>query len=97
VKRDHTPSLSSQLEHVAAYFGTAAVLALGYPGRRPLLAIAVLLTGYAGLLEACQLWVPGRMARAIDSVAGSIGAWTGVFLAQLVRVALSSSARPGET
>jgi VanZ family protein len=84
----------SQLEHVVAYLAVASTLALGYPGRRQFLAIVVLLTVYAGALEIAQLWVPGRLARVIDWLAGSAGAWTGASLVAIVRSTASAWMRP---
>ena len=84
----------SQLEHVVAYFVTAAALALGYPSRRQFLVIVVMLTVYAGALEIAQLWVPGRLARVIDWAAGSAGAGTGASLVALLRSAVSMWNRP---
>jgi VanZ family protein len=80
----------SQLEHLAAYAATAAALALGHPGRRNLIVIALLLAVYAAALEVAQLWVPGRSARLIDAAAGALGAWIGVSLVVLLRRARSA-------
>jgi VanZ family protein len=86
----------SQLEHVAAYCATAAALAWGYPGRRNLLTVGLLLSAYAAMLEAGQLWVPGRTAQLIDAAAGALGAWIGISLAVALRLAWPA-ARPGPT
>ena len=78
--RPHTGA-PSQLEHYAAYLLVGFFLALGYPRRRNILAIAFFLALYAGLLECAQLYIPGRTARLIDALVGSIGAWTGIIFA----------------
>jgi len=76
---------SSHAEHLAAYFIAAALLTLGYPLRRDAAMIAMLLPIYAALLELLQLWVPDRMARPNDVVAGTLGAWSGIACAMLTR------------
>ena len=63
---------SQMAEHLAAFFLLGGFLALGY--RRNLLAVAVLVVAGVGLLELCQLVVPGRHARASDFVFNAIGA-----------------------
>ncbi len=85
----------SQLEHVAAYCATAAALACGYPGRRNLLTVGLLLTVYAAALETAQFFVPGRTARLIDVVAGGLGAWIGAGLVALLRRALAATTPQG--
>jgi len=81
--RPHLLSVS-QLEHFAAYLVAGAVLILGYSGVRPAVTTASALPIYAAILELIQLWVPGRSARLIDVVAGSLGAWAGVALILVV-------------
>ena len=80
--RPHTGA-PSPLEHYAAYLLVGFFLALGYPRRRNILAIAFLLALYAGLLECAQLYIPGRTARLIDALVSSMGAWTGIIFALL--------------
>jgi hypothetical protein len=46
---------SGKLEHFAAYFLTAVVLALGYRGWSRAIGIALLLSAYSGILEILQL------------------------------------------
>ena len=78
--RPHTGA-PSQLEHYAAYLMVGFFLALGYPRRRNILAIAFFLALYAGLLECAQLYIPGRTARLIDALVSSRGAGTGITFA----------------
>ena len=67
---------SGLLEHLVAYLGTASLLALGYPLRRPQVAIA--LVSYGGLLETFQAFIPDRTANPLDACASGIGALLGV-------------------
>ncbi|WP_407522293.1 hypothetical protein [Methylobacterium oryzisoli] len=69
-------SLAGQIEHVVAYAGTAAVLALGLP-RLSAWHLFVALVALAGVLEIGQRWIPGRTAQAIDFAASSLGAGLG--------------------
>ena len=69
--------LPGYIEHLFAYFGTAAVLTLAYP-RSPRLRLVGGLIVYAAVLELGQLYVPGRAAQGIDWAAGALGAVLGV-------------------
>jgi len=84
----------SQIEHASAYCATAAALAWGHAGRRNALTVGLLLTVYAAVLEATQIYVPGRSARLIDFAASGVGAWIGVGLVVLLRRAIIA-ATPG--
>ena len=74
------------IEHVAAYFGAASLLCLGFPDSKPAaqraftpaLSIGCLLTAYGGALEIAQLFVPGRGPGMMDWGADALGAWLGV-------------------
>jgi len=66
---------TGQLEHFAAYAGTAALLAAGYNAKGQLIGISVLLPVYAACLETLQILVPGRNAQVIDAAASTIGSW----------------------
>jgi VanZ family protein len=79
-----------KLEHVAAYFLTAAVLtaaaqSVGHFRSRHILLIAVLLPAYAGGLELLQVLIPGRTASFVDVVAGTIGCWLGICAMVMLR------------
>ena len=67
------------IEHAIAYFGTAGIFAFAYqdPRRWRLIAGFVVL---AGVLEAGQLWVPGRSSQVAAFAASSIGAIAGVLI-----------------
>lgn len=76
--------MPGQVEHFVAYLMTSFVLALAYPGRGKAILIALTLSGYSGILEILQLWIPGRHPRLTDVVVSSLGAWAGVLLVLIV-------------
>ncbi|MCC7046258.1 MAG: VanZ family protein [Alphaproteobacteria bacterium] len=65
---------SRHLEHFAAYFAVAGLLALVW-GRAPLalFGIGVLLMALAAAMELAQILVPGRTARLSDLAASDLG------------------------
>ena len=69
-----------KLEHLVAYMGAAALVALGSstPGERWQ---GLWLVPYAGALEIAQIFVPGRHSRFSDFVVSGIGALLGVVAA----------------
>ena len=71
---------SGLLEHFAAYFLTAICLAYGHKTRVSPVLVGALLTVYAAILEAAQIWVPGRNAGILDVVAGALGCSAGGLL-----------------
>jgi VanZ family protein len=80
------------LEHLTAYFIAATLLGIGFLDPRTsrsdsttVLGISFLLTGYGGILEVAQLFVPGRMPGMLDWCASSLGAWLGVGFVLLLR------------
>ena len=77
-----------KLEHLFAYLGTAALLALGRstPHQRWQ---ALWLIPYAGALELAQLYVPGRHGQFSDFVVSSIGAALGMIIAFAIAPLLS--------
>jgi VanZ family protein len=79
-----------QVEHVIAYFGTAVLLSLAYPGKW--MAIIVALMAYGGLLEAAQTLIPGRHGHLIDAFASGSGALLGAVAVLL----LIYRVRPGK-
>jgi VanZ family protein len=66
------------VEHLAAYMGTAMLLAAGYPGRSQSLKICLLLPLCSGILEIVQLGIRGRSSSIADFAVSSLGAWIGV-------------------
>ncbi len=80
VRPDLHPFQVTQLEHLGAYFVTGAVLSLAYTERRLHILIGMFLATLAAVLEISQLLIPGRQARMLDWIAGTVGAWAGVVL-----------------
>jgi VanZ family protein len=76
-ERPHTGA-SGQIEHAAAYFGTAVFLAAGFRTVRDRIATLSLLVGLAAVLELIQRLIPGRHSQLIDWFASSSGAGFGV-------------------
>jgi VanZ family protein len=89
--RPHVLGLGS-LEHLTAYFIAATLLGIGFldsgtsrSDSNAALGISFLLTGYGGILEAAQLFVPGRTPGMLDWCASALGAWFGVGFVWLLR------------
>lgn len=84
---------NGKLEHLVAYMGAGALLALGSstPGERWQ---GLWLVPYAGALEIAQIFVPGRHSRFSDFVVSGVGALLGVVaafgVAPLLRQLLAS-------
>lgn len=70
------------LEHVLAFALVGLAFGLGYPGRRPLLALVGVLM--AALLEVVQAWAPGRHANLSDFIVNAIGVGAGLAAAALI-------------
>jgi VanZ family protein len=64
-------------EHILAYAGTGLLMSLGYP-KISATAMICSLAAYAGVLEAAQMFVPGRSAQVAGFVASAFGAGVGV-------------------
>lgn len=87
-------------EHFAAYFGTTMFFMLGYPRKRIVWIVSLMI--YAVILEMGQLISPGRFASAVDAAASILG--VGVSSALVILAARSpilgkwigGSARPLE-
>jgi VanZ family protein len=90
-ERPHT-GFPGQMEHAAAYFGTAIFLAFGYPTARGRIATIALLVGLAAALEMIQLLIPGRNSQFIDWYASSFGAGFGVLAVILMERLLARTA-----
>jgi VanZ family protein len=76
-ERPHT-GLAGQIEHVLAYFMTAAELTAGYQRRDTRLKLLLRLMLLAAAMECAQLFIPGRNAAIGDFLASSLGALIGV-------------------
>jgi VanZ family protein len=83
-------SLGGHVEHFTAYLGTTMVMGLAFR-RRPRLALrCILLAGYAAILEAGQLYSPGRHAAFQDFVFSSSGVVAGGLLLWMALPPLST-------
>jgi VanZ family protein len=82
--RPHTMILPAEFEHVAAYTVAALFLGLARAGRLSAPRLVLMLTVYGGLLELCQLWIPGRNAQVMDIAADFVGASIGVLVASVL-------------
>ena len=69
-------SLGGHFEHITAYAGAAALMALGYRSRSRLGVLAMLIA-YAGLLEQLQSFSPGRIAQLVDFTFSAAGVLIG--------------------
>ena len=84
-------SLGGHAEHFAAYFGTALLMGLAFRRSPPLGAQCGLLMAYAALLEAGQLYSPGRHASFHDFAFSAAGVVLGGLSVWLARRRLSGS------
>jgi VanZ family protein len=69
--------LGGHAEHFIAYLGTATVMGLTFPKGPRLAVLCALLIMYAAILEAGQLYSPGRHASFQDLAFSSAGVVTG--------------------
>jgi VanZ family protein len=77
--------LGGHVEHFIAYLGTATIMGLTFR-KSPRLAVqCVLLIMYAAILEAGQLYSPGRHASLQDLASSSAGVLTGGLIMWLAR------------
>jgi hypothetical protein len=67
------------LEHLAAFGVSGLLFSIGYPSRRLLVLLAGV--GFTAVLEALQMWAPGRHARWIDLAMNGAGFCIGVGMA----------------
>ncbi|GJD50678.1 hypothetical protein OPKNFCMD_3423 [Methylobacterium crusticola] len=79
---------AGQVEHLVAYMGTAALLALGF-GRAPPWRLGAALVALAAILEIGQIWVPGRTSQVIDFVSSAAGALIGLALGRILLARLA--------
>jgi hypothetical protein len=76
---------NGRLEHAVAYFGAAVIMALAYREKlRPLVQVLLLIV-LAGILEAGQLYAPGRTAAFLDCASSGAGAAFGGLLMWALR------------
>ena len=82
--------ISGHLEHAVAYFGTAIAMGLAYR-QAPRLAVQfALLVALAAILEAGQLYAPGRNSSFLDFAASSTGVAVGALLMRAARPTILS-------
>jgi VanZ family protein len=80
------------LEHLAAFGVSGLLFSIGYQSRRLLVLLAGV--GFTAVLEALQMWVPGRHARWIDLAMNGAGFCIGVGVPFAVSRSVSHLARP---
>ncbi len=86
--------LPSQLEHLAAYAGAAAIAVAGYGPSQSGIRIICCFWVYAGVLECLQHFSPGRHPSIEDFAVSALGALCGGLTVLLVRRCLSVAAHP---
>jgi VanZ family protein len=80
-----------EFEHLVAYLVAAVVLGIGYPERKTQVKLAVFLMLLSGLMEICQLWIPGRNSELAGFLGSSARAIIGMILATMSSVAHHAS------
>jgi VanZ family protein len=83
-------SLGGHAEHLFAYLATTIVMGLAFPGRPRLAVQAVLLIGYAAILEVGQLQAPGRHASFNDFAFSAAGVSIGGLILWIARARLGA-------
>jgi VanZ family protein len=78
-------TLGGQAEHFLAYLATAFVVRLAFRANPHPIAQCILLVGYAAILEAGQLFSPGRHASLADFAFSSAGVATAGLLLWIPR------------
>jgi VanZ family protein len=72
------------VEHFGAYFGVSLILVLGRSSIAHAVAAAILLSGFAFVLEVIQEFIPGRNGGLADAAASSAGAFAGAVAAHFL-------------
>ena len=90
-----THVISGLAEHFAAYFLSGLLTSAVTSDRLAAWQVTCLLAAYAGALEVCQIFVPGRHAAFVDFAAGALGAAAGVAAYSIVSRRLWSSKPAG--
>src|SRR5262249_13610964 len=81
-------------EHFATFCATGLAFGLGYPRKRPRLALMLVI--FSGTIEFVQIFVPERHARVSDFTVDALAIVIGVMLAALVaRAFLGEFLNPG--
>ena len=82
--------LGGHAEHFIAYLGTATIMGLTFPKNPRLAVLCALLIMYAAVLEAGQLYSPGRHASFQDLAFSSAGVVTGGLFLWMARTRMLS-------
>ena len=90
-----THVISGLAEHFAAYFLSGLLASAVVSERLRVWQVTCLLAVYAGILEVCQIFVPGRNAAFIDFAASALGAGAGVATFMIVSRRLLGSKQLG--
>ena len=80
--RPHT-GVGGDYEHWIAYALVGGAFAVGYFATRARLFAGLVLTASAAILELLQNFISGRIPELSGFLAGSLGAWFGIFLVAL--------------
>jgi len=83
--RPHT-GFGGEYEHWIAYALVGGLFAAGYTAMRQRLFAGFALTASAAVLELLQNFIPGRTPELAGFLAGSLGAWFGIFLVVLAAI-----------
>lgn len=75
-------TLPHDVEHFAVFLLLGVAFGLAYPARRGTLLLCAI--GFASLVEAIQIVVPGRHARVSDLIVDALGGCLGILLAVAV-------------
>jgi len=86
--------LPSELEHLIAYAGSAAIAMLGYGRSRGAAWVIAGFSVYAGILEYLQNFSPGRGVAISDVAVSALGALCGVIVVGLLWRRLSNMLTP---
>ena len=78
-------AFGDSVQHLVAYAVLAGLAMLGFPAQRPwaVLALALALVAYGGILELVQMAVPGRFASVSDLFANTLGIFMGITAVRL--------------
>lgn len=90
--RPHT-GVGGEYEHWIAYALVGGAFAAGYFAVRARLFAGAALTASAAILEILQSLIPGRTPELAGFLAGSLGAWSGIFLVALAGALQGSQAK----
>lgn len=82
---------SDNLNHIAAFFVLSLLALPVYPGRYTM--TVLWLVFYGILIEAIQIWIPGRSCSVLDLAADICGITAGIFLSALIHYFMKKSGK----